>query len=157
MIFQFSDGEFSDPIATSLKMWKKSIVLSLYAFSVTLEKLNRNPQACPPPQIFLHAFFFSPPTRKLARRSLRWHGRLLAIERFSMLDEQYGMLCYLALETVGTLSLLNYTWRLIFLRKLLILILYSYYYFVSEEMVWQTVPVFDDSPKEIVLKGVNFS
>ena len=23
MIFQFSDGEFSDPIATSLKMWKK--------------------------------------------------------------------------------------------------------------------------------------
>ena len=49
MIFQFSDGEFSDPIATSLKMWKKSIVLSLFAFSVTLEKLNRNPQACPPP------------------------------------------------------------------------------------------------------------
>ena len=49
MIFQFSDGEFSDPIATSLKMWKKSIVLSLFTFSVTLEKLNRNPQACPPP------------------------------------------------------------------------------------------------------------
>ena len=23
MIFQFSDGEFSDPVATSLKMWKK--------------------------------------------------------------------------------------------------------------------------------------
>ena len=23
MIFQFSDGEFSDPIARSLKMWKK--------------------------------------------------------------------------------------------------------------------------------------
>ena len=23
MMFQFSDGEFSDPIATSLKMWKK--------------------------------------------------------------------------------------------------------------------------------------
>ena len=23
MIFQFSDGEFSDPIAISLKMWKK--------------------------------------------------------------------------------------------------------------------------------------
>ena len=40
MIFQFSDGEFSDPIATSLKMWKKSIVLSLFAFSVTLEKLK---------------------------------------------------------------------------------------------------------------------
>ena len=74
-----------------------------------------------------------------------------------MLDEQYGMLCYLALETVGTLSLLKYSRRLIFLRKLLILILYSYYYFVSEEMVWQTVPVFDDSHKEIVLKGVNFS
>ena len=48
MTFQFSDGEFSDPIATSLKMWKKSIVLSLFAFSVALEKLNRNPQACPP-------------------------------------------------------------------------------------------------------------
>ena len=45
MIFQFSDGEFSDPIAISLKMWKKSIVLSLFTFSVTLEKLNRNPQA----------------------------------------------------------------------------------------------------------------
>ena len=44
MIFQFSDGEFSDPIATSLKMWKK--------------------------KNFLHAFFFSPPTRKLAERSL---------------------------------------------------------------------------------------
>ena len=28
MIFQFSDGEFSGPIAISLKMWKKSIVLS---------------------------------------------------------------------------------------------------------------------------------
>ena len=28
--------------------------------------------------------------------------------------------------------------------------------FVSEEMVWQTVPVFDDSQKEGVLKGVNF-
>ena len=49
MIFQFSDGEFSDPIATSLKMWKKkSIVLSVFAFSITLEELNRNPQACPP-------------------------------------------------------------------------------------------------------------
>ena len=73
MMFQFSDGEFSDPIVTSLKMWKKSIVLSLFAFSVTLEKLNRNPQACPapPPKIFLHAFFFSPPTRKLAARSLQ--------------------------------------------------------------------------------------
>ena len=74
MTFQFSDGEFSDPIATSLKMWKKSIVLSLFAFSVTLEKLNRNPQACPSPRplkkIFLHAFFFSPPPRKRAARSL---------------------------------------------------------------------------------------
>ena len=40
MIFQFSDGEFSDPIATSLKMWKKkSIVLSLFAFSI-LRHLN---------------------------------------------------------------------------------------------------------------------
>ena len=29
--------------------------------------------------------------------------------------------------------------------------------FVREEMVWQTVPVFDDSHKEGVLKGVNLS
>ena len=57
MIFQFSDGEFSGPIATSLKMWKK-----INSFIVTLEKLNRNPQACSPrPKKFLHAFFFSPP------------------------------------------------------------------------------------------------
>ena len=42
MIFQFSDGEFSDPIATSLKMLEKNQ-------SVTLEKLNRYPQACLPP------------------------------------------------------------------------------------------------------------
>ena len=53
MIFQFSDGEFSDPIATSLKMWKK--------------------------KIFLHAFFFSPPTRKLAARSLIARGQRMKI------------------------------------------------------------------------------
>ena len=66
MIFQFSDGEFSDPIATSLKMWKKinSFIVTI-AFSVTLEKLNKNPQACmsppprQPPKNFLHAFFFT--------------------------------------------------------------------------------------------------
>ena len=29
--------------------------------------------------------------------------------------------------------------------------------FISEEMVWQIVPVFDDFPKEGVPKGVNFS
>ena len=66
MIFQFSDGEFSGPIATSLKMRKKinsSIVI--IAFSVTSEKLNRNPQACPPapPPLpkknFLHAVFLN--------------------------------------------------------------------------------------------------
>ena len=28
--------------------------------------------------------------------------------------------------------------------------------FVSKKMVWQTVPVFDDSQKEGVLKGVHF-
>ena len=44
MIFQFSDGEFSDPIATSLKMWKKKIS-------------------------FTHSSL-APPTRKLAARSL---------------------------------------------------------------------------------------
>ena len=66
MIFQFSDGEFSDPIATSLKMWKKksfyryNSFIVIIAFSVTLEKLNRNPQACPP-----HAFLFSPPPHQL--------------------------------------------------------------------------------------------
>ena len=51
MIFQFSDGEFSDPIATSLKTWKKvNSFIIVIAFSVTLEKLNRNPQACPLPR-----------------------------------------------------------------------------------------------------------
>ena len=49
MTFQFSDGEFSDPIPTSLKMWKKiDSFIVLIALFVTLEKLNRNPQACPP-------------------------------------------------------------------------------------------------------------
>ena len=44
MIFQFS--EFSDPIALSLKMWEKiNSFIVIIAFSVTLEKLNRNPQA----------------------------------------------------------------------------------------------------------------
>ena len=43
MIFQFSDGEFSDPIATSLKMWKKiNSFIVIIAFSVTLEKVNKN-------------------------------------------------------------------------------------------------------------------
>ena len=61
MIFQFSDGEFSDPIATSLKMWKiiNSFIV-IIAFSVTLEKLNRNPQACPP----------APPQKKFPLRNL---------------------------------------------------------------------------------------
>ena len=38
-IFQFSDGEFSGPIVTSLKMWKKinSFIVTI-ALSVTLEK-----------------------------------------------------------------------------------------------------------------------
>ena len=61
MILQFSDGEFSDPLATSLEMWKKiNSFIVIIAFSVTLEKLNRNPQACPP-----HAFLFSPPPHQL--------------------------------------------------------------------------------------------
>ena len=34
---------------------------------------------------------------------------------------------------------------------------FVYINFVSEEMVWKTVPVFDDSDNERVLKGVNFS
>ena len=41
MIFQFSDREFSGPIATSLKMWKKiNNFIVRIALSVTLEKLN---------------------------------------------------------------------------------------------------------------------
>ena len=79
MTFQFSDGEISDPIATALKMWKKKInsFIVIIAFSVTLEKLNRNPQACPPPPpknlSFPHSFLAPPPrppppTRKLAAR-----------------------------------------------------------------------------------------
>ena len=71
MMFQFSDGEFSDPIATSLKMWKKnSIVLSLFTFSVTLEKLNRNPQACPlapPPKFSFTHSSLAPPLENLLR------------------------------------------------------------------------------------------
>ena len=49
MMFQFSDGEFSGPMATPLKIWKKKInsFIVIIAFSVILEKLNRNPQACP--------------------------------------------------------------------------------------------------------------
>ena len=46
MIFQFNDGEFSGPVATSLKMWKKiNNFIVIKAFSVTLKNLNRNPQA----------------------------------------------------------------------------------------------------------------
>ena len=49
MIFQLSDGEFSGPIATSLKMWEKiNSFIVIIAFSITLEKLNKNLQACPP-------------------------------------------------------------------------------------------------------------
>ena len=62
MIFQFSDGEFLGPVATSLKTWEKiNSFIVIIAFSITLEKLNRNPQACPPvpPKKFLPAFFFS--------------------------------------------------------------------------------------------------
>ena len=41
MIFQFSDGEFSGPIATSLKMWKKiNSFIVIITFSVTLEQLS---------------------------------------------------------------------------------------------------------------------
>ena len=60
------------PIATSLKMWKKSIVLLLFAFSVTLEKLNRNPQACPypappPPKFSFTHSSLAPPLQNLLR------------------------------------------------------------------------------------------
>ena len=75
MIFQFSDGEFSDPIATSLKIWKKSIVLSLFALSVTLDKLNRNPQAFPPPRPPKFSFTHSslaPPLENLLRGPWSW-------------------------------------------------------------------------------------
>ena len=37
MIFQFNDGEFSGPIATPLKVWKKiNSFIVIIAFSVTL-------------------------------------------------------------------------------------------------------------------------
>ena len=69
MTFQFSDGEISDPIATALKMWKKKInsFIVIIAFSVTLEILNRNPQACPPPpplkkNSFTHCSLAPPPS-----------------------------------------------------------------------------------------------
>ena len=57
MIFHFSDGEFSGPLATPLKMWKKinSFIVTI-AYSVTLEKLNRNPQALRAPQYKLKRF-----------------------------------------------------------------------------------------------------
>ena len=41
MIFQFSDGEFSDPIATSLKMWKKKISFTHSSLTPPLENLLR--------------------------------------------------------------------------------------------------------------------
>ena len=55
-----------------LKMWKKiNSFIVIIDFSLTLQKLNRNPQACPPAQkIFRYALFFSPPTRKLVAQSL---------------------------------------------------------------------------------------
>ena len=79
MIFQFSDGEFSYPIATSLKMWKK--VNSFIVINSILRHFRRNlnkhappppPPLRIPPKNFLHAFFFNPPTRKLASRSLTY-------------------------------------------------------------------------------------
>ena len=57
MIFQFSDGEFSGPLATSPKMWEKiKSFIVIIAFSVTLEKLNTNPQALRAPQYKLKRF-----------------------------------------------------------------------------------------------------
>ena len=43
MIFQFSDGEFLDPIATSLKMWKKKISFMHSSLAPPLENLLRGP------------------------------------------------------------------------------------------------------------------
>ena len=53
-------------------MWKTiNTFIVIIAFSVTLEKLNRDPQACPAPRPkkknFLHAFFFRPPLENLLR------------------------------------------------------------------------------------------
>ena len=64
MICQFSDGEFSGPIATSLKMGKKiNSFIVIIAFSATFEKLNKNPQACLPPSP-------PPPKKKFPSRIL---------------------------------------------------------------------------------------
>ena len=51
MIFQFSDGEFSDPIATSLKMWKKKISFTHSSLAPPLENLLRGPCLRPIPLI----------------------------------------------------------------------------------------------------------
>ena len=52
-------------------MWKKiNIALLLFAFSVTLEKLNRNPQACPPrphPKFSFTHSSLAPPLENLLR------------------------------------------------------------------------------------------
>ena len=55
MIFQFSDGEFSDPIATSLKMWKKInsfIVIRILRHFREIEwkSTSMPPPLRPPPQ-----------------------------------------------------------------------------------------------------------
>ena len=58
----------------------------IVAFSVTLEKLNRNPQA-KPPQNFFHTFFFRhPPSHSktcyaIPEISIPYHGRYLGIPR----------------------------------------------------------------------------
>ena len=96
MIFQFSDGEFWGPIATSLKMWKKiNSFIVIIAFTIISEKLNRNPQACPPPppspqKNFLYTFFFSPPTRKLAARSLLQGSSKILLKDLAKVSKDLG-------------------------------------------------------------------
>ena len=69
MIFQFSDGEFSDPIATSLKMWKKInsfiVVRILHHFREIEQKSTSMPPRPPglPPN-FPSRILLQPPHSK---------------------------------------------------------------------------------------------
>ena len=57
-IFQFSDSEFKDPIATALTIWKQKFTS---AFSVSLEEVNSIFSSMPPTPQFGSRVVFSPP------------------------------------------------------------------------------------------------
>ena len=89
MIFQFSDGEFSDPIATSLKMWKKInsfIVIRILRHFREIEQKST---------IFFHAFFFSPPLENLLRGP--WYYLILYTLDSILANSQFANLPLLSL------------------------------------------------------------